>query len=157
MAHRDGHEPSFTPWRRTGVTGLLEDDSGRVTGVRYVDEHGSPGELAADLTVACDGRDSSVRRAAGLEPSYFEVPMDVWQVRVPARDPLKEGRVSLTVRDGQFAATLDRGDYYQTSYLIKKGTDGALRPMASSGSATGSASCSAGTVRRRTPSAPGTT
>ncbi|MGW7042885.1 FAD-dependent oxidoreductase [Streptomyces avermitilis] len=127
LAGAAAEEPSFTLRMRTGVTGLLTDDSGRITGVRYVDEHGSPGELAADLTVACDGRDSSVRRAAGLEPSYFEVPMDVWQVRVPARDPLKEGRVSLTVRDGQFAATLDRGDYYQTSYLIKKGTDDALR------------------------------
>ncbi|WP_128378204.1 FAD-dependent oxidoreductase [Streptomyces cavernae] len=127
LAGAAAEEPSFTLRMRTGATGLLTDASGRVTGVRYTDEHGRHGELAADLTVACDGRDSRVRAAAGLTPRYFEVPMDVWQVRVPARDPLKAGRVSLTVRDGQFAATLDRGDYYQTSYLIEKGTDDKLR------------------------------
>ncbi|WP_406504696.1 hypothetical protein [Streptomyces sp. NBC_00212] len=32
----------------------------------YVDERGSPGELVADLTVGCDGRDSVVAREAGL-------------------------------------------------------------------------------------------
>lgn len=127
LAGAGAEEPSFTLRMSTGATGLLTDASGRVTGVRYTDEHGGPGELAADLTVACDGRDSRVRAAAGLVPEYFEVPMDVWQVRVPARDPLKTGRVSLTIRDGQFAATLDRGDYYQTSYLIAKGTDEELR------------------------------
>ncbi|MEV0503839.1 hypothetical protein AB0I84_40480, partial [Streptomyces spectabilis] len=48
---------------RTAVTGLRTDPGGRVTGVTYVDGRGAPGEPAADLTVACDGRDSRVRRA----------------------------------------------------------------------------------------------
>jgi len=89
LAGAAAEEPSFTLRMRTGVTGLLHDTSGRVTGVRYTDEHGRAGELAADLTVACDGRDSRVREAAGMVPDYFDVPMDVWQVRVPARDPLR--------------------------------------------------------------------
>ncbi|MEV5981418.1 FAD-dependent oxidoreductase [Streptomyces sp. NPDC052114] len=121
-------EPSFTLRMRTAVTGLRTDGSGRVTGVRYTDADGRPGELAADLTVACDGRRSLVRAAAGLTPVTYDVPIDVWQVRVPApRDELKNGRVFLSIRDGQIAATMDRGDYYQTSYLIRKGTDAELR------------------------------
>lgn len=128
LASAAAEEPSFRLRMRTAVTGLRTDAAGRVTGVTYTDEQGVPGELAADLTVACDGRDSVVRAAAGLVPRSFEVPMDVWQVRVPApRDRRKRGQVFLSVRDGQVAATMDRGDYYQTSYLIKKGTDARLR------------------------------
>ncbi|MEW2524188.1 FAD-dependent oxidoreductase [Streptomyces sp. NPDC047071] len=128
LAGAAAEEPGFTLRMRTTVTGLTTDRTGRVTGVTYADEHGARGELAADLTVACDGRDSRVRREAGLAPDYFDVPIDVWQVRVPApRDPVKDGRVFLSVRDGQVAATMDRGDYYQTSYLIEKGADARLR------------------------------
>ncbi|MEI5101027.1 FAD-dependent oxidoreductase [Streptomyces sp. PmtG] len=128
LAGAAAEEPAFTLRMRTAVTGLRTDPSGRVTGVTYVDEHGAPGDLAADLTVACDGRDSRVRHEAGLTPEYFDVPIDVWQVRVPApRDRAKEGRVFVSVRDGQAAATMDRGDYFQTSYLIEKGADARLR------------------------------
>ncbi len=127
LAGAAAEEPSFTLRMRTAVTGL-RTEGGRVTGVRYVDGEGVAGELAADLTVACDGRDSSVRAAAGLLQERFDVPMDVWNVRVPAQPGgERDGRVFMRTRDRQFAATMDRGAYYQTSYLIKKGTDAELR------------------------------
>ncbi|MEE6264795.1 FAD-dependent oxidoreductase [Streptomyces noursei] len=133
-------EPSFTLRMRTRATGL-RTDGGRVTGVHYVDEHGAPGELAADLTFACDGRDSPVREAAGMRQRYFDVPMDVWQVRVdappssqlrssrgdPHADAVKEGRVFARFGGGQAAVTMDRGSYFQTAYLIGKGQDAAMR------------------------------
>ncbi|MFI1181323.1 FAD-dependent oxidoreductase [Streptomyces sp. NPDC020799] len=120
-------EPSFTLRMRTKVTGLRRE-GGRITGVHYVDENGTPGELAADLTVACDGRDSLVRHEAGLRPEELEAPMDVWQVRVDGpRGGLKDGRVLARFGHGQAAVTMDRGDYYQTSYLIRKGSDKELR------------------------------
>ncbi|GAA2337757.1 FAD-dependent oxidoreductase [Streptomyces cuspidosporus] len=130
LASAAAEEPSFTLRMGTPVTGLLTE-GGRVTGVRYTAEDGSPAELAADLTVACDGRDSVVRRAAGLRPDWFEVPMDVWQVRVPARrgdgGASQNSRVFARFGGGQAAVTMDRGDYYQTSYLIAKGRDAELR------------------------------
>ncbi|KIZ16786.1 FAD-dependent oxidoreductase [Streptomyces natalensis] len=127
IAEAGAREPSFTLRMNTEVTGL-RTEGGRVRGVRYVDEHGRPGELAADLTVACDGRDSVVRGAAGLRQDHFEVPMDVWQIRVEApADALKDGRVFARFGGGQAAVTMDRGTYYQTSYLIAKGQDAALR------------------------------
>ncbi|MEU1662620.1 FAD-dependent oxidoreductase [Streptomyces sparsogenes] len=130
LASAAAEEPSFTLRMGTPVTGLLTE-GGRITGVRYTAEDGSPAELAADLTVACDGRDSVVRRAAGLRPDWFEVPMDVWQVRVPARHgdagASQDSRVFARFGGGQAAVTMDRGDYYQTSYLIAKGRDAELR------------------------------
>ncbi|MGG7569842.1 FAD-dependent oxidoreductase [Streptomyces sp. BP-8] len=127
LAGAGAEEPGFTLRMRTEVTGL-RTDGGRVTGVRFTDEHGAPGELTADLTVACDGRDSVVRQAAGLRQQQFEVPMDVWQVRVDApADGLKDGRVFARFGGGQAAVTMDRGTYYQTSYLIEKGRDAELR------------------------------
>ncbi|WP_432095221.1 FAD-dependent oxidoreductase [Streptomyces sp. bgisy100] len=121
-------EPSFTLRMCTTVTGLRSAD-GRVTGVTYVDADGSPGELSAALTVGCDGRDSVVRRAAGLRSDWFDVPMDVWWVRVPRQDAAGagRGRVFALFGDGEAAVTVDRGDYYQASYLIRKGQDAQLR------------------------------
>ena len=140
LARAAAEEPHFTLRMHTRVTGLRTTD-GRVTGVRFVDEHGTPGELAAALTVACDGRDSVVRAAAGLRQQQFEVPMDVWQVRVdappsspqgsssedPPSEDLKSGRVFARFGGGQAAVTMDRGTYFQTSYLIGKGQDAELR------------------------------
>ncbi|MEU9789243.1 FAD-dependent oxidoreductase [Streptomyces sparsogenes] len=131
LASAAAEEPSFTLRMGTPVTGLLTE-GGRITGVRHTAEDGSPAELAADLTVACDGRDSVVRRAAGLRPDWFQVPMDVWQVRVPARrgdgvGASQDSRVFARFGGGQAAVTMDRGDYYQTSYLIAKGRDAELR------------------------------
>ncbi|GAA2711110.1 MULTISPECIES: FAD-dependent oxidoreductase [Streptomyces] len=127
LAEAAAEEPSFTLRMSSAVTGLLTE-GGRVTGVRYTDEHGEPGELAAALVVACDGRDSLVREAAGLRPEYVDVPMDLWQVRVPAQPgSARDGRIFMRSEGRQFAATMDRGEYYQTSYLIPKGTDAQLR------------------------------
>ncbi|MFE3772783.1 FAD-dependent oxidoreductase [Streptomyces sp. NPDC059122] len=127
IARAAAEEPSFTLRMRTRATGLRTED-GRVTGVHYVDEHGEPGELAADLTVACDGRDSAIRAAAGMRQRYFDVPMDVWQIRVDApSDAVKGGRVFGRFGGGQAAVTMDRGTYFQTSYLIGKGQDAAMR------------------------------
>ncbi|MFF3764443.1 FAD-dependent oxidoreductase [Streptomyces sp. NPDC001922] len=121
-------EPSFTLRMCTSVTGLRSAD-GRVTGVTYVDADGSPGELSADLTVGCDGRDSVVRRAAGLRSDWFDAPMDVWWVRIPRQDATGagHGRVFALFGDGEATVTVDRGDYYQASYLIRKGQDAELR------------------------------
>ncbi len=127
LAKAAADEPSFTLRMCTEVTGL-RSEGGRVTGVRYLDEDGSPGELAADLTVGCDGRDSVVRRSAGMRSRAFDIPMDVWSVRVRAVPGSGAGgQVFARFADGQVAVTMDRGDYFQTSYLIRKGDDARLR------------------------------
>lgn len=118
-------EPTFRLRMHTEATGLLTD-GGAVTGVRYRSAETDNGELRADLTVACDGRRSALRDAAGLRVRSFGVPMDVWWFRVPRRDDDIEGGVA-RFGSGQGMVLIDRGDYFQCAYLIRKGSDAVLR------------------------------
>ncbi|NMD56305.1 MULTISPECIES: FAD-dependent oxidoreductase [Tsukamurella] len=119
-------EPTFTLVRNAEVTGLLRE-RGAVAGVRYRDrETGEAHTLGAALTVACDGRSSAVRAAAGLAPRRFGVPMDVVWFRLPRERTDPDG-VFGRLSAGRFAITIDRGDYWQCAYVIPKGRDAALR------------------------------
>jgi 2-polyprenyl-6-methoxyphenol hydroxylase-like FAD-dependent oxidoreductase len=118
-------EPTFTLRLEHEVTGLLRDGGGRVDGVRYTSPDG-PGELRADLTVACDGRSSVVRRDAGLPIREYPVPFDVWWFRLPRE---QQGQYSLIPRTkpGRALIMIPRDGYFQIAYLIPKGSDAELR------------------------------
>ena len=60
-------EPTFTLMRSTEVLGPLRSGD-RVVGVTYRDTSGDVREMRAQLTVACDGRGSTLRSAMGLVP-----------------------------------------------------------------------------------------
>lgn len=117
-------EPSFTLRMNTAVTGLLRD-GGRVAGVRYQDCRG-PGELRAELTVACDGRWSIARHEAGLQTREFPVEFDVWWFKLPRDD---DADFSFLPRygPGKGLGVIPREGYSQIAYLGRKGTDGELR------------------------------
>lgn len=117
-------EPSFALRMRTEVTGLLRD-GGRVTGVRYQGPDG-PGELRAELTVACDGRWSIARREAGLTTREFPVNFDVWWFRLP-RDGDEEFSFLPRFAPGKGLGVIPREGYNQIAYLGPKGTDAQLR------------------------------
>jgi 2-polyprenyl-6-methoxyphenol hydroxylase-like FAD-dependent oxidoreductase len=121
LAEAGRDEPGFELRMDTEVTGLLRDGAGRVRGVRW-----DGGELAADLVVACDGRGSGTRDAAGLRPRTFGVPMDVWWLRLPRHDTDPTGAV-FRVSAGRAMALIDRGDYWQCAFLIPKGRDELMR------------------------------
>ena len=118
-------EPNFRLLRSTEVTGVLRD-RGRVVGVTYRDGAGETKQMRAELTVACDGRTSTVRSAMGLVPRAFGAPMDVWWFRLPRRpdDPSGLGGIFSA---GHGCILIDRGDYYQIAYIIPKGTDAEMR------------------------------
>ena len=121
LASAAREEPSFTLRMETEVAGLVRD-GGRVTGVRLAD--GSV--LAADLVVACDGRDSRVRAGSGLPLKRYDVPIDVEWFRLPRHADDPDGGLGRVGR-GRFMVLLDRGDYYQCALIIGKGTDARLR------------------------------
>ncbi|WP_214402080.1 FAD-dependent oxidoreductase [Pseudonocardia lacus] len=126
IADAAASEPTFTLLRNAEVVDLLHD-GGRVAGVRYRDRtDGTEHRVRASLTVACDGRGSRVREAAGLVPRAFGVPMDVWWFRLPRHADDPEGGVG-RVSAGHFMVMIDRGDYWQCAYLIGKGTDQQMR------------------------------
>jgi 2-polyprenyl-6-methoxyphenol hydroxylase-like FAD-dependent oxidoreductase len=128
-------EPSFTLRMNTEATGLVHED-GRVTGVEYRTREGATGRIMADLTVACDGRTSVLRKAAAMTVRDFPTPLDVWWFRLPREDTDPSGAVGV-VSHSRAAVLLDRGSYWQSATLIKKGSDpeqrrGPVRDMVAS-------------------------
>jgi 2-polyprenyl-6-methoxyphenol hydroxylase-like FAD-dependent oxidoreductase len=77
-------------------------------------------EIRATLTVAADGRDSAVRAAAGLRPTEFGVPIDVLWFRLPKPDEVPPTTLAYLDETGM-VLTIDRGDYYQSGMVIRKG------------------------------------
>ena len=117
-------EPTFTLLLEHEVTGLLREGS-RTTGVRYTSPTG-PGELTADLTVACDGRISTVRRDSGLPIHEWPVPFDVWWFRLP-RDSDAEYSLVPRTAPGRVLIMIPREGYFQIAFMIPKGSDARLR------------------------------
>jgi 2-polyprenyl-6-methoxyphenol hydroxylase-like FAD-dependent oxidoreductase len=117
-------EPSFTLRMNTEATGLLREGS-RIIGVRYQGPDG-PGELRAELTVACDGRGSILRREAGLKAHEFPVNFDVWWFKLPREG---EAEFSFLPRfaPGKGLGVIPREGYDQIAYIGPKGTDAQLR------------------------------
>jgi 2-polyprenyl-6-methoxyphenol hydroxylase-like FAD-dependent oxidoreductase len=107
--------PSFTLLRSTAVDALLRAEDGTVTGVRAGDK-----VIEADLTVACDGRSSTVRELLGLEPVEYGAPMDVLWFRVSRKDTDDAG-VGFRVGHGGLMICIDRGTYFQCAFVIAKG------------------------------------
>lgn len=117
-------EPSFSLRMNTAATGLLRSGD-LITGVRYEGPDGL-GELRADLTVACDGRTSVLRRAAGLVPHEYPVPFDVGWFRLNAVGSIT---YQLTPRfaPGMPVILIPREGYYQSGVLIAKGSTAKLK------------------------------
>ncbi|MGV9818241.1 FAD-dependent oxidoreductase [Nocardia xishanensis] len=125
LARAADREPGFRLRRNTEATDLIHAD-GRVTGVRYRTTEGGVGAIEAALTVACDGRDSVLRAAAGLRTRRWPTPMDVWWFRLPRTGIDPAGAIPL-VTPRRAAVMLDRGDYWQCATLIAKGSDAEAR------------------------------
>ncbi|WP_410586181.1 FAD-dependent oxidoreductase [Amycolatopsis sp. lyj-23] len=123
-------EPGFRLCTGVTATSLLTEDD-RVTGVRHrtvnADGEFADGEIRADLTVACDGRDSVLRAASGLEVAESAVPFDTWWFRLSRRDGEQIGELTRRPGRGRFAVVIPRESYFQIGYVAPKGTDAQLR------------------------------
>jgi len=106
--------PSFRLITRAEVTGLIEEN-GQNVGVHASTPEG-PLEVHAKLVVGADGRHSAVRKNAGLESIACTPLMDVLWLRL-RRNP-DEQLPFFRNRNGRFLVSINRGDYWQLSYLI---------------------------------------
>jgi 2-polyprenyl-6-methoxyphenol hydroxylase-like FAD-dependent oxidoreductase len=111
--------PGFRLMMQTRADTLIVED-GRVVGV---DAETSTGPIAirADLTIACDGRHSTLRQAAGFVPEEIGAPMDVLWFRVPRHRSDGEA-VFARIAAGQILVRFNRGEYWQCAYVIPKGS-----------------------------------
>jgi 2-polyprenyl-6-methoxyphenol hydroxylase-like FAD-dependent oxidoreductase len=109
---------------RSEATDLIFDND-RVAGVRVTTPNGEI-EIRADLTVACDGRHSTLRQRAGFSVENLGAPMDVMWFRL-SRHGSDPGEALGHVESGRMLVMLNRNDYWQCAYLIPKGTAGELQ------------------------------
>jgi 2-polyprenyl-6-methoxyphenol hydroxylase-like FAD-dependent oxidoreductase len=116
--------PGFHLAMEAEVSDLIEE-GGRIAGVRGHTSDG-PFEVRAELVVGADGRHSVVRDRAGLKVLNLGAPIDVLWMRLSKRpgDPTETaGRINY----GKMLVTLDRGDYWQCAFVIRKDGYAALR------------------------------
>src|SRR3954467_7438965 len=111
--------PGFHAEMETPVTGLTFSGE-QVTGVRCGGPNGER-TIAADLVIGADGRDSTVRQAAGLKPEDFGAPMDVLWMRI-SRDPHDPSQLLGRIDYGQIFVMIERGDYWQCGLVVPKGS-----------------------------------
>jgi 2-polyprenyl-6-methoxyphenol hydroxylase-like FAD-dependent oxidoreductase len=110
----------------TEATDIIRDGE-TVRGVRATTPAGTL-DIEADLTIACDGRHSTVRECAGLKVEEIGAPMDVLWFRA-GRRPDETENVFARLEPGKMLVTFDRGDYWQCAYVIAKGQYDAVKAV----------------------------
>ena len=116
--------PTFALRMSAEVTGLVEF-GGEIRGVRARTAAGEMA-VAAELTVAADGRGSILRAQSGLRVCELGAPMDVLWFRLertPGHADQPLGRFGA----GEVLIMIDRGAYWQCGYVIPKGTQESIR------------------------------
>ncbi len=110
--------PQFQLRMETEVTDLLVENE-RVVGVKAVTPRGLL-NVRATLVVGADGRSSTVRAQAGLEVIDLGAPIDVLWFRL-SKQPGDPPQAFGFAGPGEFMVLLDRGEYWQCAYVIRKG------------------------------------
>jgi 2-polyprenyl-6-methoxyphenol hydroxylase-like FAD-dependent oxidoreductase len=105
--------PGFKLEMTTPVESFVEE-SGAITGVRLADAR----VLRARLTIAADGRSSIIRKMLPVE--NLGAPMDVLWFRI-SKSAREKGGLLGSVQRGRLLVMIDRGDYWQSAFLIPKG------------------------------------
>ena len=116
--------PNFHLLMETEAKDLLAQGE-RIAGVIATGPRGHM-QIRAGLTVAADGRNSTLRDKSGLKLVDLGAPFDVLWLRLPVEktDPVDlVGRV----KGGQLFVMIYRTDYWQCAYLIPKGGFDAIK------------------------------
>jgi 2-polyprenyl-6-methoxyphenol hydroxylase-like FAD-dependent oxidoreductase len=115
---------NFALYRNAEVVAVNRRDR-RVVGVTAMTPQG-PVDIDAPLTVACDGRHSTVRRELGLRSKVYGAPIDVLWFRLP-REPGDPEGLAGRVDEGRLYIGIDRGEYWQMGWVVPKGGDAQVR------------------------------
>lgn len=127
LVERARTHDGFSFYPATTVTDLRADDDGVVRGVVARDREADQ-EVAfeARCVVGADGRYSTVRRCAGVDPGRFDSPIDLVWFKLPggAVDAATQGRLARAGVLGYFG--LGQGDL-QIGYVVRAGEWPAIR------------------------------
>ncbi|HEY6920189.1 MAG TPA: FAD-dependent oxidoreductase [Methyloceanibacter sp.] len=124
LAEHAKRYPSFRLKMLADVDGLLEDGAA-IVGLTAKQPQGRL-EVRSNLVIGTDGRHSIVREKAGLKVEDLGAPMDVLWFRLAKRSD-DEGQTLGRIQAGVVFVMLDRGDYWQCAYVIRKGGFAELR------------------------------
>lgn len=118
---------NFTFHSATTVRGIRTDTSARIRGVRARDRDADEGiTFETQCVVGADGRYSTVRTSAGIDPGLFESPIDLVWFKLPrgAVDAGTQGRID---RKGVLLYFGLGGGDLQIGYLVRGGEWPAVR------------------------------
>jgi 2-polyprenyl-6-methoxyphenol hydroxylase-like FAD-dependent oxidoreductase len=118
LAGRARRYPGFDLRMQSEAIDLLEE-GGRIAGVRAKTPDGVA-DFRGDLIIGADGRNSIVREKAGMHVDEFGAPMDVLWFRLSRQSADGEQTLGRVTR-GRMMVMLNRDDYWQCAYLIRKG------------------------------------
>ena len=118
LADQARQYPAFNLIMQAEVIDVITE-GGQIVGVEASTPDGDL-EVFADLTIGADGRGSIVRDKAGFETQNFGAPMDVLWFRL-SRKPSDGEQTLGRIVGGKMMVMLNRGDYWQCGYLIRKG------------------------------------
>lgn len=124
LARHASRYSNFRLLMQTEAVGLLHAGT-RISGVKAVGPDGEV-EIAAPLNVACDGRDSVLRKAARMTVDDLGAPIDVLWFRLSRQEgdtDQTQGRFDA----GRIFIMLNRGGYWQCAFVIPKGADARVR------------------------------
>ena len=110
--------PNFRLVMNADATGLLHTGEA-VIGATATTPTG-PLRIEAALTVAADGRESTLRHASGLALTEFGVPLDVLWFRLPRPRSNPPDTLGYLTPETLFI-TIPRTGYYQAAMIIPKG------------------------------------
>lgn len=117
--------PGFRIVMEAETTGVLRDHAGRVRGLRYR-RGGEEHLLHAVLSVAADGRHSGLRDEIGTGVVELGSPIDVLWFRIDRRED-EPTELRGTIGRGGGIVAINRGDYWQVAFLVRKGTDAEIQ------------------------------
>ncbi len=118
LAQEARRYPSFSLEMEAQAQELIMEGAA-VAGLRY-ERSGQPVELRAALTVAADGRHSTLRDQAHLPRVESSPPMDVLWFSLSRKESDGSGFLGRP-GNGKLIVFIDRFDYWQIGYVIPKG------------------------------------
>lgn len=112
--------PGFTLLMGHRTSDLLREGN-RVVGVTFDDGQTESSSIRAPLVIGADGRHSVVRKKAGLKIIDFGSSVDVLWIRL-SHQPSDPDLVMSHAGPQQGLLLIDRGDFWQCGFVIRKGS-----------------------------------